>query len=91
MAHFAEINETGIVQRVVVVHNNELMGEDGIESEDNGILFCKQTFGPLTNWVQCSYNADQNGFRGIYPGIGSRYDKENDIFYDVVLTDPAQA
>ena len=32
MAHFAELNENDIVQRVIVVHNNELV-VDGIESE----------------------------------------------------------
>lgn len=28
-------------------------------------------------WLQCSYSAS---FRGIYPGMGDRYDEANDVF-----------
>lgn len=68
MAHFARIVD-GIVEQVIVVHNNEL-DDNGTESEAKGIAFCKSLFGEDTEWVQTSYNAAQNGFRGCYAGAG---------------------
>lgn len=75
MAHFAEINESGAVLRVIVIHNNELL-ETGIESEAKGISFCQSLF-PNTLWVQASYNAT---FRKNYPGVGYVYDRQRDAF-----------
>lgn len=74
MAHFAELNKNDIVQRVIVVHNNELL-IDGIENEQKGIDFCVEHFGGT--WVQTSYNAN---FRGQFAGIGMKYNRLNDLF-----------
>ena len=76
MAHFAEIDETNTVLRVIVVHNNELL-VDGVESEEAGIAFCRSLYGENTNWVQTSYNGN---FRGVYAGEGCIYDPELDAF-----------
>ena len=73
MAHFAEI-KNDIVQRVVVINNNELL-VDGVELESKGAEFCQNLFGGT--WVQTSYN---NKFRGIYAGTGYTYDAVNDVF-----------
>lgn len=75
MAHFAEINDKNIVQRVIVIHNNVLISEDGTEEEHLGIEYCKQLFGG--NWIQTSYN---HNFRKMYAGIGYKYIPEEDIF-----------
>jgi len=80
MAHFAELDENNIVQRVIVVHNNELLDENGIELEQKGIDFCVNLFGGC--WIQTSYNAN---FRGIYAGIGNIYDETIDEFIRPVL------
>ena len=74
MAHFAELNENDIVQRVIVVHNNELL-IDGIENENKGIDFCVAHFGGT--WVQTSFN---NNFRGRFAAIGMKYNRESDVF-----------
>lgn len=76
MAHFAKLDANNVVEQVIVIHNNELM-DDGVESEEKGIDFCKSLFGIDTKWVQTSYN---NSFRGTYAGIGYIYDADNDIF-----------
>lgn len=76
MAHFAEIDNDNIVLRVIVIDNNELLN-NGIESEERGILFCKFLFGHNTNWVQTSYNSK---FRKRYALEGFAYDKFNDVF-----------
>lgn len=65
MAHFAEI-KNGIVQRVILVHNNE---------EANGVEFCKNLLGG--EWIQCSYN---NRIRKQFPAAGYSYDRVADVF-----------
>ena len=76
MAHFAEINDSNIVTRVIVVHNNELLLGD-TESETKGIDFCESLFGHR-NWVQTSYNGNM---RYNFAGVGYTWDKDNDAFY----------
>ena len=77
MAHFAELDENNIVQRVLVVNNSNIIDDNGIENEQKGIDFLKNLFGQNTSWVQTSYN---NNFRGQYASIGCFYDKEQDVF-----------
>jgi len=74
MAHFAELDDKNIVQRVIVVHNNELL-INGVESEQKGIDFCVAHYGG--RWVQTSYNAN---FRKNYAGINYLYDPIRDAF-----------
>jgi len=76
MAHFAELDKNNIVLRVIVV-SNEMLLEDGRESEAKGIAFCKQLFGKNTHWMQTSYNGN---FRKNYAGIGCTYDSGRDAF-----------
>jgi hypothetical protein len=75
MAHFAELDESNIVKQVIVVHNNELLDENGIESEAKGIEFCQSLFGG--NWIQTSYNGN---IRKNYAGVGMIYDESRDAF-----------
>lgn len=74
MAHFAKL-ENGIVETVIVVANEVLLDDDGIEQESIGVEFCHDTFGG--NWIQTSYNGN---FRGRYAGVGMKYDFETDEF-----------
>lgn len=76
MAHFAELDENNIVLRVIVV-SNEMLLEDGQESEAKGIAFCKQLFGEDTIWMQTSYNGNK---RKNYAGIDFVYDQNRDAF-----------
>jgi hypothetical protein len=75
MAHFAKINTDDTVEQVIVVNNEVLLDENGIEQEALGVQFCVDLFGG--EWVQTSYNGN---FRGLYAGMGMIYDKENDEF-----------
>ena len=77
MAHFAQIDNNNIVINIIVVHNNELLDQDGNESELKGIDFCKSLFGQDTKWIQTSYNSN---FRKDYAGIGYTYDETRDAF-----------
>lgn len=75
MAHFAEIGLNNAVLRVIVVHNNELLNEQGVEQEAKGAEFCRNLFGGA--WVQTSYNGN---FRKNYAGEGYTYDSTRDAF-----------
>jgi hypothetical protein len=75
MAHFAELDENNTVKQVIVVHNNELLDENGNELEAKGIAFCQSLFGG--NWVQTSYNGT---IRKNYAGAGYLYDPIRDAF-----------
>ena len=75
MAHFAELDQNNVVQRVIVVHNNELLDENNVEQEALGQAFCTQLLGG--NWVQTSYNAS---FRKNYAGTGFTYDSTKNAF-----------
>ena len=76
MAHFAELDENNVVKQVIVVHNNELLDDEGQENEAKGVEFCSSLFGH-TNWVQTSYN---DSVRKQFAGVGFTYDDVNDIF-----------
>jgi len=77
MAHFAKIDINNIVINVIVIHNNELLDQEGNEVEQKGIDFCKSLFGQDTKWVQTSYNGN---FRKNYACVGGTYNKELDAF-----------
>ena len=68
MAHFAEIDETSIVLRVLVVPNEE---------EANGQDYLSNTLGLGGTWVQTSYNGN---IRKNFAGIGFTYDPVRDAF-----------
>ncbi len=54
MAHFAEIDATNTVLRVIVVANADTADETGTEVESIGQQFCTDLLGGT--WVQTSYN-----------------------------------
>ena len=68
MAHFAEIDENNIVQRVLVIDN---------EQEHRGQDFLANDLGLGGRWIQTSYN---HNFRKQYAGVGYYYDETKDIF-----------
>ena len=75
MAHFAEIGLNNTVLQVIVVHNNELLDENGQESEAKGAEFCRNLFGGT--WLQTSYNGT---FRKNFAGVGYTYNAIRDAF-----------
>lgn len=68
MAHFAEIDSNNIVQRVLVVPDDQ---------EHRGQDFLANDLGLGGTWIQCSYNGKM---RKHYPGPGFTYDAERDAF-----------
>ena len=75
MAHFAEIGLNNQVVKVIVVHNNELLDENGVEQESLGAEFCQNLFGGA--WVQASYNGN---IRKNFAGVGFTYNSDRDAF-----------
>ena len=78
MAHFAEIDEQGVVLRVVVVGDDDVLDDSGLESEQVGINFLTGLLGGV--WVQTSYNGS---IRKQFAGIGYKYDQDADVFVAV--------
>ena len=76
MANFAKM-DNNIVVDVFRISNEDILDENGNESEALGIAFCKSLFGEDTEWMQTSWNANM---RGSYAGIGWSYNSELDIF-----------
>ena len=76
MAHYAELDNRNIVQRVLVVAN-EVTHIDGVEDEALGATFLADLLPGSGRWVQTSYNGN---IRGRYAGIGYRYDEGTDQF-----------
>jgi len=68
MAHFAEINNSNVVTRVIVVSNADTSDASGTEKEYIGAAFCERLFGGT--WKQTSYNSN---FRKRYAGIGYEF------------------
>jgi len=81
MAHFAEIDSEGIVQRIIVAEQDFI---------DSGVV------GDVSNWIQTSYNTrggvhyapnsnDPDGgvaIRKNYAGLGYTYDQTRDAFIE---------
>jgi len=76
MAHFAQ-TENNIVTQVIVVNNQDIVDENGQESEQKGIDFCSNLLGGT--WKQTSYNGS---IRKNYAGIGYTYDETLDAFIE---------
>tara|TARA_Y100000004_G_scaffold29163_1_gene30113 strand:- start:211 stop:576 length:366 start_codon:yes stop_codon:yes gene_type:complete len=77
MAHFASLDENSIVQQVIVVANEVLLDDEGVESEDLGKQFCRQLYGQDTVWVQTSYNG--NKYKN-FAVIGYKFDTDRNAF-----------
>lgn len=75
MAHFAQIDESGLVVQVMVINNEDILDENGQESEAMGQQICNSIF--EGTWVQTSYNGT---FRRNYAFIGGTYDAQRDAF-----------
>jgi hypothetical protein len=75
VAHFAQVTN-GIVQRVIVVSNDDCGGGDFPASESIGQAFIA-SLGLAGEWKQTSYSGS---FRSKYAGIGDTYDAVNDVF-----------
>jgi hypothetical protein len=78
MAHFAQIDEQGTVVQVIVVNNEDILDENGQESEAIGKQFCNNLLDG--EWVQTSYNSNM---RKQYAVIGGSFDAVNDVFIAV--------
>ena len=79
MAHFAELNSSNEVLRVIVVSNDDVNangGDQHADAETFVTTIVPHSTGGVA-WKQCSYN---NNFRKQYAGIGVIYDASKDKF-----------
>ena len=79
MAHFAELNASNVVLRVIVVSNTDVDangGDQHADAETFVTTIVPHSTGGVT-WKQCSYN---NNFRKQYVGKGYSFDSSTDKF-----------
>ena len=79
MAHFAELNSSNEVLRVIVVSNDDVDANGGdLHADAETFVTTIVPYGTGgDSWKQCSYN---NNFRKQYAGIGSTYDSSKNKF-----------
>jgi hypothetical protein len=77
MAHFARLNEINQVLNVVVVANEVITDENGVEQEQLGIDFLTELNGGIGWYKQTSYNG---AFRKNFAGKDSVYNTARDAF-----------
>ena len=81
MAHFARVDDQGVVRAVIVIDNDHLEGGVFPQSQALGQEFITgpnpQGMALEGNWIQCSYSGS---FRGCFPGLGFTYDPVADVF-----------
>ena len=79
MAHFAELNSSNEVLRVIVVSNEDVDangGDQHADAETFVTTIVPHSTGGVA-WKQCSYN---NNFRKQYAGTGYTYDSSKNKF-----------
>jgi hypothetical protein len=76
VAYFAQIDESGMVLRVIAVSNDDAPDPATSHSEPLGQAFIA-SLGLPGEWRQTSYN---NNFRKQYAGPGFTYDADADVF-----------
>ena len=88
MAHFAEINDSNVVLRILVVDDKDTQDEDGNEVESIGAKFLSDTLGLGGTWKRTSYNTHKGvhvlggtPFRKNPARIGGIYDEARDAFH----------
>ena len=82
MAHFAELNSSNEVLRVIVVSNDDVNangGDQHADAETFVTTIVPHSTGGVA-WKQCSYN---NNFRKQYAGMGYTYNSSKDKFIDL--------
>jgi hypothetical protein len=85
MAHVARIDEDGIVREVHVLNNSDLPDDGAFTPEVEAAANAFQhSLGLDGVWKLTSYNGN---FRGVYAGIGYKYDDVMDAF---IAPDPAE-
>lgn len=77
MAYFAEIDENGIVLRVISISDADAPDPAPENSEPRGQKFIHDVLRLSGQWKQTSYNKN---FRKNFAAIGGKYDHDADVF-----------
>tara|TARA_R110001599_G_scaffold62994_1_gene175337 strand:+ start:1453 stop:1980 length:528 start_codon:yes stop_codon:yes gene_type:complete len=91
MAHFAKIDDNGLVLNVLYMEDFYTENSEGVEIESIGQTHLEtHNNWPANKWIKTSYNTKENKhlengtpFRGNYAYIGGIYDSANNIFWNM--------
>jgi hypothetical protein len=78
MAHFAKVNDNGVVENIIVIADEDCGGGNYPESEPHGQAFIG-SLGIEGTWKQTSYN---NNFRKKFANQGYLFLAEPDVFVE---------
>ena len=76
MAHFAKLNKENIVEQIIVINDEVLLDENGIEQDHIGIDLCKY----LYNYQNFKRTYMDGSIRKNYASIGYTYDENRNAF-----------
>lgn len=76
MPYYAQIDDSGLVIRVVSIAESNALDENGQEDEAIGAEFVRRVVGDGL-WIRTSYNGR---IRKQYAGPGFTYNSEHDVF-----------
>lgn len=95
MAHFARLDQNNKVLNVLVISNNDILDENGLENEQKGIDFCHKLYdkeAPNVTYKKTSYNTRGRKYYNTNNTLASDQSKafrsnfaEIDGVYDPVL------
>jgi len=77
MAYYAQLDQNWQVQQVIVVDDSVLLLENGMQSEAQGVEFCRQLYGISTQWIQTF--ADGGKYKN-FAAIGYTFDPVRHAF-----------
>lgn len=80
MASFAQLDDNNHVINTIKISNEEILDENGNESEELGINRCKELFGENTNWIQTWYGTVDETKRFRTAIVDGEYIPEYDVF-----------
>lgn len=76
-AGFAEIDQNNKVIRIICINREDMLDENGIESDSVGEEFCKTITNSHFRWIRTYRDGSK---RNIQAAIEYSYDEEKDIF-----------
>ena len=80
MAHFAELNDNNEIVRTIVISNDDILDDNGQESEEHGVALATRFTGSPARWIQVSFNGT---FRRQYPSYeGFVYNEQFDAIIE---------
>lgn len=78
---YAEVDSDNIVQTIGLIAENDTFDENGNINDSVAEEFLQYHYKSSNRWIRCWQNPTSDEERFAFPGVGSKYDPDFDIFY----------